>query len=154
MTAEIRGDGHMTDRSGHCLCGAVSFTATDVKKGFGACHCKMCQRWAGAAMLAVTVPATEMRIEGQDSVRTRATSDWATRSWCDVCGSNLWYRLTTDGDAAAYEVPLGLFDDVSGFTLEQEIFVDQKSDAFELKGDHARLTEAEVLRKFGLQTAT
>ncbi|ETX15356.1 aldehyde-activating protein [Roseivivax halodurans JCM 10272] len=140
----------MSDKTGHCLCGAVRFSARNVKRGFGACHCKMCQRWAGAAMLAVTVPADALTVEGADKVRTRQSSDWATRSWCDECGSNLWYRFTGEGADGSYEVPLGLFDDTTGFVLEQEIFVDQKSDAFELKGDHERLTKAEVIEKYNI----
>ena len=48
---------------GHCLCGAVSFEAEVEKRESHACHCGMCRRWSGSAMLAVTVPDAEMRIE-------------------------------------------------------------------------------------------
>ena len=36
----------MAQRTGQCLCGAVTFTA-DVGDGVLACHCTQCQRWTG-----------------------------------------------------------------------------------------------------------
>ncbi|SFE49009.1 GFA family protein [Roseivivax sediminis] len=144
----------MTDRTGRCLCGAVTIKAKDIKRGFGACHCKMCQRWSGAALLAVTVPKDAFEVTGREHVRTVQSSAWAERAWCNECGSSLWYRETAEDAEGTFEVPLGLFDDTEGFVLEHELFVDQKSDAFALKGDHERLTEADVLRKYGLQAAS
>ena len=135
----------MTDKSGQCMCGAVRFTARNVRTGFGACHCKMCQRWAGSALLAVTVPADDITWTGLDKVQTIQSSDWAERGWCTTCGSGLWYRITAESKHKGnYEIPIGIFDDADGFTLEQEIFVDRKSNSFELAGDHRQLTEAEV----------
>lgn len=36
-------EGH--EGKGNCLCGAVSFTAHDMAKNIGACHCGMCRKW-------------------------------------------------------------------------------------------------------------
>ena len=135
-------------RSGGCLCGAVRFTATELGD-CGVCHCKMCQRWAGSAMFAVTVPEAAMRITGADNVATLATSDWARRSWCTKCGSSLWYRHDPgQTGGGAYEVVLGLLDDAGGLRIRHEIFIDCKPDSFALVGDHPRLTEADVAHRF------
>jgi hypothetical protein len=34
------------ERTGKCMCGAVSYTAKGVDKEIAACHCSMCRRWA------------------------------------------------------------------------------------------------------------
>jgi hypothetical protein len=144
-------------RTGRCLCGAVRFTALRVRHNFGACHCRMCQRWAGGPFLAVTVPPEDISWDGGAAIATRQTSDWAERAWCAECGSSLWYRVTaatadtSGGITDAYEVPVGLFDDTSGFVMTSEIFIDRKPDAYAFGGDHPRMTEAEVLAKYGVK---
>lgn len=139
----------MVDKTGGCLCGAVQFAVRDIRSGIGVCHCKMCQRWSGMAMMAVTVPEADLAITGSDNVMTYRSSDWAERSWCGKCGSNLWYRITAEGPHRGnYEIPVGLFHDANGFVLKRELFVDRKPDAYEIAGDHRRLTEAEVMAMF------
>ena len=34
------------------MCGAVRFVARDVQDKAGICHCEICRRWTGSAMLA------------------------------------------------------------------------------------------------------
>jgi hypothetical protein len=133
----------MTERTGGCLCGAVRFTARDVNPRFSVCHCKMCQRVSGGPLFAVSAPAAGFALEGAEHVRRIASSDIAERTWCGKCGSTLWYRVTAEGDAADYELALGLFDDTAGFEIKHEIFIDTKPAAYALSGDHTRLTEAE-----------
>ncbi|WP_323765082.1 GFA family protein [Marinovum sp.] len=136
-------------RTGQCLCGAVSFTAT-VPETFHVCHCEMCRRWAGVAMAAVSVKAAEIEIEGAEHIRAFRSSEWASRCSCAECGSALWYRYDEGQDGAGdYEVALGLLDDVSGLELEKEIFFDEHAAGFELGGEHQRLTKAETLASFG-----
>ncbi len=143
----------MTQRTGQCLCGAVTFVARADKTEFGACHCKMCQRWTGSALLCVTVPQEQIEWSGSDHVATIQSSDWAERGWCNKCGSGLWYRVTAEGPHAGnYEVPIGLFDDPAGLTLTHEIFIDKKPDGFAFAGEHGRMTEAEVLARYGVTT--
>lgn len=140
----------MTERSGGCLCGAVRFAVRSLEPSYGACHCKMCQRWAGSALLAINVKSDAVTWEGTDRIRRLQSSDWAERAWCEGCGSGLWYRVTAEGPwQHDYEIPIGLFDDASGLNLTREIFIDRKPDSFALDGDHDRLTEAETLALYG-----
>ena len=134
---------------GHCLCGAVSFEAEVEKRESHACHCGMCRRWSGSAMLAVTVPDAAMRIEGADRVRTFRSSDWAERAWCDTCGSNQWYRITMDGPYKGnYEICMGLFDTPDDLPLAREIYIDRKTSSFAFAGERATMTQAEVEAMF------
>jgi hypothetical protein len=139
----------MVDKTGQCMCGAVKFTVRDVQTEFGGCHCKMCQRWAGSALLAFTVPDDTIEIDGEENIATFQSSDWAERAWCSKCGSGLWYRVTAEGDyGGTRHVPVGLLDDTSDMKLQSEIFVDVKSDAFSYAGDLKQMTGAEVMAQF------
>lgn len=136
----------MTDRTGGCLCGAVRYSIVNAPDKFGACHCTMCQRISGGVNLSFAVPAGSMTIEGEEVVRTYRSSDWAQRSFCGTCGSNLWYRgLDPSGAPKDYHVAFGSLDDKSGMTLAGEICIDSKPEAYEFAGSHRRRTTAEAL---------
>ncbi len=138
------------DRTGKCLCGAVRFTIRDLNPEFGTCHCKMCQRWAGASLLALSVPADSVSFEGGEHVKHYQSSEWAERAWCENCGSNLWYRVTAEGPFhGTYHMPIGLLDDTSGLKNMREIYVDRKPDAYDLAGERERLDTAATLALFG-----
>ncbi len=131
------------------MCGAVKFTALTDALTFQICHCEMCRRWTGSAFMGVSVPNDGLRFQGVAHIRTLQSSDWAERAWCGRCGSTLYYRLTGD-TATTTELSLGLFDTPSDFTLEEEIFIDQKPGSYAFSGDHPRATRAEVMAKHGV----
>ena len=146
MTAPI-----LSTRSGGCLCGAVRFTAGLTKHEFGACHCEMCRRWTGSALLGITVPRGNVAWQGEGSIARFQSSGWAERAHCGTCGSPLYYHFTSDGPMAdALEFPIGLFDDANGLTFTNEIFIDHKPDSFAYTGDHPRLTRKQTMAKFGI----
>lgn len=136
---------------GHCLCGAVSFEVKAAESDAHCCHCDMCRRWTGSAMIAVIVQPGDIAFEGSDRIRTYPSSDWAERAWCDGCGSTLYYRVRVDDfGPRVYALALGLFDDPSAFSLGKEIFIDRKPTGYGFMGDHPRLTENEYLAEIGL----
>jgi hypothetical protein len=126
--------------TGHCLCGAVTITVTAMHAEVDVCHCAMCQRWGGAFYAGVKGEAAE--IKGEDAITIYRSSPWAERAFCGTCGSNLWYRfLPTD----ARSFLAGLFDLPKGFGIEQQIFVDEKPDWYDLAQESPMLTGAEVI---------
>jgi len=133
----------MSTRSGQCQCGAVKFTAEEVKTDFGACHCRMCQQLSGGVFM--TANARGVTFTGEDMLTRYRSSKWAERGFCSKCGSNIFYRLL---DADDIELCVGAFDDTTDFRLAHEIFIDRKPAGFAFAGDHPRLTEAETLAKY------
>ena len=130
---------------GSCLCGAVAFDAEPSELHSHACHCDMCRRWSGSAFLAVPVPAGKLAVADPTHVRAYASSDWAERAFCDVCGSHLYYRLKLDGPQHGQMfVALGLFDEPDRLPLASEIYIDRKPASFAFAGERKRLTAAEV----------
>ncbi|AMO72059.1 GFA family protein [Sphingorhabdus sp. M41] len=127
--------------TGHCLCGAVTIKARPVRPHVEACHCAMCRRWGGSAFLGVQC-GPDVEIEGEDHVTRYASSDWAERGFCSQCGSNLFYRFTP---ADNYSFPAGLFDDLGGATMSEQIFVDEKPDYYDFAQKTVMKTGAEII---------
>ena len=137
-------------RSGGCLCGAVRFDAGLLGRSFGACHCPMCRRWTGSALLGLSVPTDDLHWTGSEHIATRQTSSWGMRAWCRTCGSNLFFRVTAPGPYAHLtELPIGLLDDASGLTMTNEIYIDHKPDSFSYAGPTRNvMTRADCVAKF------
>lgn len=140
----------MSEKTGGCLCGAVRFVARDVPTTYGACHCEMCRRWTGSALLSVPVPAGSLSWLGGEHIAERQTTPWAKRGWCRDCGSALFFMVTQDGEwSGKIDVPIGLFDDPDGFTMTNEIYIDHKPDSYAYAGTGRKLlTRAECIEKF------
>lgn len=130
--------------SGHCVCGAIRFTATAMP-AFHACHCGVCRRWSSAPFFGVA--ASDLKIEDDSSLKSYQSSDWASREFCGTCGTSLFWR-GVEGDHVT--ISLGTLDNAEEFTLHREIFVDRKLKAYAFDGDHPKLTGEELLASLGL----
>jgi hypothetical protein len=104
----------------------------------------MCRRWSGAPFFGVD--ATKVTFEGEEQIGRYTSSNWAERGFCKACGTTLFYFLKP---ASRYSLSIGLFDEAALFRLTEEIYIDHKPDSYALVGDHPRLTEKEVLAKYG-----
>ena len=129
---------------GRCLCGAVTLRVTgphDPRPG--ACHCRMCQRWSGGLFLCFNADSAGVTVDGP--VVRYASSGFAERAFCGVCGSHLWMRNT--GPNSAYELMPGLFDAVRDEPLRSEVYSDRAMVSVRLGGDHPRATQADYEMK-------
>lgn len=79
------------ERDGGCLCGAVRFKAVLTGTNFGVCHCPMCRKWTGSALLGITVPAGNVNWTGLERVAKRQSSPGASGPGAPIaarpCGS-------------------------------------------------------------------
>jgi hypothetical protein len=138
----------MTDRTGKCLCGAVSYVVTGGRDDFGICHCEMCQRWTGGMFPGIVYRADQVAVVGSGHIGSYRSSEGATRSFCTACGSTLWFKGHRTGEDSPYiEIAVGTLDQTEGLVLTHEVFVDRKPGAWALAGDHIRDTEADYFRK-------
>ncbi|WP_299285353.1 GFA family protein [uncultured Tateyamaria sp.] len=137
--------------SGSCMCGAVSFNVTAPLSETGACHCGMCRKWSGGVFMSVAVPEGGLDIKGAENLTAYASSPWAERVFCKLCGSSVFYRVTADGPMKGeMHVGLGTLDDVSDLTFNSEIYIDRKPEAYAFAGEGRTLmTEAQVVDLFG-----
>ena len=92
----------MTDPiyTGGCQCGAVRFRVEGVLTDSSICHCRMCQKAFGAyyAPLVSTRGAELTWTRGQP--KTFRSSNFASRGFCEHCGTPLTYEAP-DGIAIA-----------------------------------------------------
>jgi hypothetical protein len=77
---------------GGCLCGGVRFEVTEPFDTISACHCTTCKRISGGVgTVNGAVPSEALRIlEGAELLRTYQPEEGSAKTFCSVCGSNLF----------------------------------------------------------------
>ncbi len=133
--------------TGRCLCGAVGVTGTAADPKVAVCHCDMCRRWSSGPYFEVT--CEDVVFEGEDSITTFRSSDWAERGFCNKCGSNLFYHLV---DSSDYQIAAGLLDNQEDLRLSLQVFVDSKPPFYTLADKTETMTAAEVIAAFAAST--
>ena len=132
--------------TGGCLCGAVRYRLGEAPTAFGACHCAMCRKFTGGVEFGLQVPPGGVTWEGEENIGTYASSDWAERGFCRICGSSLFWRLTAPGPMEGMlSLSAGSLDSMEGLSFDVEVYIDAKPDIYAFAGERRRMTEAEVM---------
>jgi hypothetical protein len=82
----------VTPLRGSCLCGGVEFEVDEIPATLRYCHCESCKKLSGgAATVNARVPSTAIRIvAGEDLLQTFQPGEGSAKTFCRVCGSNLF----------------------------------------------------------------
>lgn len=112
---------------GSCLCGKVTFTATETARDPAACHCTLCRKQSGHYWAAVNVWMRDFHMNG--SVRWYEATDSARRGFCPNCGSFLFWKSHAEDEIG---VALGALDGPTGLWLERHIFTADKGDYYDI----------------------
>ena len=84
-------------RRGGCACGAIRYRVEGGLTDRANCHCRMCQRVSGAAVVAwATVRVEDLHLEA-GAPRWWASSAKGERGACPVCGGQLFFRRQGGG---------------------------------------------------------
>lgn len=138
----------MTDVSGKCLCGSVSYTAKakchDSKAHVGACHCNMCRTWSGGVLFAIE-DTSDVVVTGEDNIAVYKSTDWGERCFCKTCGTNLFFRMP---QYQMVVIVAGSINEQDRLTFKQQIFIDRKPHYFTFENKTAEMTEAEFMAKY------
>lgn len=129
---------------GSCLCTAVSLSATSIDRHIAACHCSMCRKWGGGALLAVEC-GSDVSFQGEENIGIYQSSEWAERGFCKQCGSHLFYRLKQNNQ---YYIPAGIFDNDEGLVFEHQVFIDEKPAYYSFANETKNITGAELFAQF------
>lgn len=128
---------------GKCLCGAVSVRlASQDSLSMSVCHCGICRRWSGGPFMTLECHKAPV-IEGAEHVRTYASSDWAERGFCTVCGTHIFYRLR---EHEFYAVPVGLFEEGGSWPFNLQVFIDEKPANYRFANETREMTGEEVFK--------
>ena len=133
---------------GRCLCGSVGISAPQASKSITACHCNMCRRWTGGALLIIDC-GKDIALHGKEHVAFHQTSAMGERAFCSNCGSSLYYHYF---DNDKYFVAAGLFN-FDGFNLDKQIFIDEKPSYYTFANETDDMTEKEFCNlRYGTDT--
>ncbi len=82
----------MSAMEGSCWCGAVRFTVREPFVRLSFCHCTSCKRISGGVGTANGRSRTEwIEVqEGRDRLTTYQPDEGSAKTFCSVCGSNLF----------------------------------------------------------------
>ena len=78
--------------AGRCSCGAVTFELAGEPAAVSLCHCRDCQRSAGAPLMAWAEYPEAALTMTRGKPKTINSSGTAMRSFCPDCGTGLFYR--------------------------------------------------------------
>ncbi len=77
--------------SGHCMCGAIGFSAVGAPLWSAHCHCQSCRRTTGSPMTSfLGMKRDAVTWTGQRTVRE--SSPGVFRGFCEKCGTPLSYE--------------------------------------------------------------
>ena len=95
--------GRVASMQGSCLCGAVRFEVTGPFDGVVHCHCTSCKKLSGGGGTTSGRVATDaIRVlEGEELLRTFQPADGKAKTFCSVCGSNLFGAGWPEAEASA-----------------------------------------------------
>jgi hypothetical protein len=125
---------------GSCLCGAVSLSTTSINHHVAACHCSMCRKWGGGALLGVESDG-DVNFSGEENIGVYQSSEWAERGFCNKCGSHLFYRLK---DNNHYYIPVGILDRDEDFVFDVQVFIEEKPQYYSFANETKTMTGEEL----------
>ena len=112
----------MTERTGRCLCGAVSFRLAAEPLAARVCWCRDCQHLAANGTVNLVVPAEALSVSGTLAEYTKKgdSGNEVTRQFCPKCGSHLFAR--SSGGPQFRVVRAGNLDDPSSIRPSRNIW--------------------------------
>jgi len=104
----------MATLRGSCQCGGVRFELPDEFLSMSFCHCATCKKISGGVGTASGGVTTESirLLAGDDLVRTYQPDEGSAKTFCSVCGSNLFgsgwpHSEVTSVRLSAIDTPFG-----------------------------------------------
>lgn len=118
---------------GGCLCGAVRYRIEGEPLSAGYCYCRMCQRAAGAPVVAwVAFPRDGFRFVKGEPHAVRASAR-AVRRFCGDCGSALTFEYSAG--TGTIDVTMASLDDPGSTEPLYEIWTSSKPPWLHLEGN-------------------
>jgi len=110
------------ERSGRCLCGAVSFTVAADPVTVRVCWCRDCQHMSANGTVNMIVATSGLTFTGTlaEHKRIAASGNEITRSFCPTCGIHLFAQSNARPEYRAVRV--GNLDDPSSVTPQVNIW--------------------------------
>ncbi len=132
------------DVSGHCLCGAVGYTAKASSHDVSVCHCGMCRRWTGGPLMYFDVDGAPS-FTGISEISVYRSSDTGERGFCKRCGSVLFWKVAGE---ERYTFTAGSLDTPAGLLLTKEIFIEDKPAFYDFANPTEKLGGSDAMTAY------
>lgn len=119
---------------GSCLCKEISFEVDKFQGSIGHCHCKMCQKFHGAAF-STFVEAKIMDLHwlsGEEFLKEYRANNHSVRTFCSHCGSSLLFESQYNRCEKTIEIALAAFDKHEPVHPDAHIYTESKADWFDI----------------------
>lgn len=125
---------------GACLCGAVRYRVTAPPIDAAYCHCRICQKSAGAPVVAwLTSDVSSFAYTGEPPAIYRSGLH-SQREYCGRCGTQIAFRRIES--PATVDVTIASLDDPSRVVPEYHIWRQSRLSWFELADTFPRHDDA------------
>ncbi|MCV6600693.1 MAG: GFA family protein [Cohaesibacter sp.] len=115
---------------GRCDCGKVHFQLEKVRETVTICHCSQCRRTSGHLWAATRADTYEaLTFLSDEGLSWYQSSDFASRGFCHLCGSSLFYKKK---DEEGVGIAAGCLELPTGLSVGKHIFVKDKGDYYEI----------------------
>jgi len=111
---------------GSCLCGKITYQASEVGHSITKCHCKICQKTSGSACGDyTTAPIDGFKWTSGESLLTKYESSPGNfRNFCSVCGTHM---PTGHPSMGIYFVQAGTLDSAEPLVESAHMFLQSKA---------------------------
>ena len=117
------------NHTGRCMCGQIQYELSEDPRWVAVCHCRDCQRSAGAPMVVWAMfPESGVKVTS-GAPKEVNSSGTAMRSFCPECGTGLFYRNAVilpglvDVQAATLDNPNALPPTIQIQTAERQSWI-------------------------------
>lgn len=125
-----------TTLTGGCLCGAIRYRLTAPQIDAGYCHCRLCQRAAGAPVVAwATFPFDAFAME-RGTPTLFASSPSAERGFCGHCGTPVHFNKRENPQRI--DITIASLDDPDAIPLQYHIWMESRRPWLHIADDLAR----------------
>jgi hypothetical protein len=122
---------------GSCLCKQVTFEVEKLQGQIGHCHCKMCQKFHGAAFSTFVETKKEdlTWLSGEELLKQYRADNESVRTFCVCCGSSLLFESKYNRNEDTLEVALAAFDKLEPVNPDAHIYTESKTTWFDIQDD-------------------
>mgnify|MGYP001805619410 CR=1 FL=1 len=134
----------MTDpveREGGCLCGRIRYRITGEPFQTEYCHCRMCQRSVGSAVVNWMDFKAEQVEWLADEPKEYTSSKTVRRGFCPDCGASLNFRETRYPQFAS--LTMASLDDANAFAPTRHIYTESQLEWLVIEDDCPRFQREE-----------
>lgn len=133
-----------TNRSVHkgsCLCQSVSYEIDGPLRPVVGCHCVQCRKTSGHFVAATQGYWERLRFTRKEGLAWYRSSDTASRGFCNLCGSSLFWRRH---DNEMISISAGTLEDPTGLQMSCHIHAGAAGTYYRLDDGLPQLDQEEL----------